>query len=456
MCSSHNPGKSDKRGRRQEGSQGRGRAQRHGKSTQQHMINTDKLIQVIGFTPHKNQLEIMNCKEREIYIAAGRRFGKSAISALLALRVLLQDNKKVWIVAPTYDLTGKVFEYLVKWFSKAVPSQRGNITYRPYPKIKTARGSILECRSTENPTGLLGDEVDLIIIDEAARIPRYIFDQYLYPVTSSRKGQIVAISTPFGKNWFYERWMKTKETNSSFQFSSLDGASIDMEEWERTKNILPEQLFKQEYMALFLEEAASVFRGVTSIVKEKCLSDAIPSHTYVMGVDLAKINDFSVLTVVDTYSHEVVAWERFKELDYNLQKARIKALAQRYNNARIIIDSTGVGNPISEDLRRESLMIEDFKFSNKSKQELIEKLAIFIEQKGIYIPNNVIIIDELSSYGYQMTESGNFKYSAPSGLHDDAVISLGLAVWGLDSATTNNPSYISKNKERKTKRFQYI
>ena len=399
------------------------------------MIDDAKLRAVIGFKPHEAQEQILACNTREVSIAAGRRFGKSAVCAYLALKMLLEDNKRVWIVAPTYDLTAKVFDYVVKWYAKAVPSQTEGISYRPYPKIKTPRGSILECRSTENPTGLLGEEVDLEIVDEASRIPRHIYDTYLYPVTSSRQGRMFKISTPFGKNWFFEQWVRDREAGGAFQFPSNANPYFPAGEWERARDKLPEQVFKQEYQALFLEEAASVFRGI-----EKCVGDSLeevrPDRRYVMGVDLGRVNDFTVLTVIDLFSHQVVAWERFKELAWSLQKLRIRALADRYNKCRVFIDSTGLGDPISEDLRQAGYLIEDYKLSKKSKQQLIEKLSLFIEQQAIIIPKNDTLIDELSAYSYILPDareggSQNFRYGAPIGVHDDCVISLALAVWGL-------------------------
>ena len=159
-------------------------------------------------------------------------------------------------------------------------------------------------------------------------------------------------------------------------------------------------------------------------------------HRYVMGVDLGKHEDFTVLTVIDKWNNNVVYWDRFKDIEYPFQKKRIKATAERYNNARIIVDSTGVGEPIQEDLAREGLFVDDFKFTNQSKKELVEKGSIFIEQKNVFIPNKPELIDELKSFGYQLTDAGNVVYKAPQGLHDDAVFSLLLAIWGLTGRAT--------------------
>lgn len=397
------------------------------------MISDKKLQEVIKWTPHEGQkpaLDAVANNKREIVMCCGRRFGKSNLAAYIALRVLLEPNKNIWVVSPTYDLSQKVFNYVVRWFAMAAPSQRGGISNRPYPKIKTASGSTLECKSAENPTSLLGEELDLLIIDEASRVPRRVWEQFLFPTLASRKGNAIFISTPMGKNWFYEEWIKAKEHNAAFNFPSYTNPTFSREEWDRAKNKLPEDIFKQEYEAAFLEDAAALFKGVKDCIGP---TDETPNpeHSYIMGVDLGKHNDFTVLTVLDTYNNHVVYIERFNKIDYNLQKERIKAVADKYH-ARVLVDSTGVGDPIYEDLRRENLMVEDYKYTGtKAKTNIIDKLSIFIQQKRITIPNHNELIDELESFGYTITDSGTVKYSAPNGYHDDCVNSLALCVWQL-------------------------
>jgi len=414
-----------------------------------------KIQDKIGFEPHKEQQEVLRYDGRETTLCCGRRWGKSKLCAYLALKVLLETEKKIWIVSPTYDLSQKVFEYLVQWLIKMFPKHASQmISYRPFPRIKTLNGSILECKSAENPTGLLGEELDLLIVDEASRISKRVYETYLFPTTASRQGKTVFISTPFGKNWFYYKWIENNQRKGSFRFQSKGNPYFPIEEWERARQILPEKVFKQEYLAEFLEGAASVFRGVREIINDTCLKDAVPKRFYVMGVDLGKHHDFTVLTIIDKITYEVVYFDRFKQIDWPLQKARIIAAARRYNSSRVIIDSTGIGDPISDDLKREGLLVDDFRYTNKSKQQLIEKLSVFIEQKSIIIPPQEELIDELESFGYYITDAGNVKYQAPEGLHDDCVNSLALAVWGLQGRAQKPMTPLEKllsNKEERPK-----
>lgn len=395
------------------------------------MISDAKLQERIKWEPHERQEEVLRVFNnlRTIVLCAGRRFGKSALCAYLALKVLLGKNKKVWIVSPSYDLSLKVFNYLVRWFSIVAPSQTKGITYRPTPKIKTARGSILECKSAENPTSLLGEELDLMIVDEAARIDRRIYEQFLFPTLSSRQGKVVFISTPLGKNWFYEQYEKAREMGGAFTFPSKDNPTFPQEEWEYSQKNLPDHVFQQEYQAQFLDDSTAVFRGVDECIKET-ISDPREGRVYTMGVDLGKYRDYTVLTVIDHFNNEVVYIDRFKDVEWELQKKRIVTLAERYNRARVVIDSTGLGDPIADYLRKEGLFVEDISYSQKRKQQLIEKLSIFIQEQLVTIPPDEQLLAEMKSFGYNLND-GRVSYSAPSGMHDDCVNSLALAVWLL-------------------------
>ena len=346
----------------------------------------DKALQtIIGWKPHKNQQLILDSTSKDVVICAGRQFGKSYLCAYIGLKALL-ENKNVLLVAPTYELTRRVTNYLRTWMASAF---KGEMSWseRPSPHINTQWGASLDCRSADEPDQILGKGYELVIIDECSRISKKVHEIYIIPASGTKIGNYFYISTPFGENWFHKRWLMAKETKGAFHFRSIENPHFTREKWEQEKRNLPEQIFNQEYEASFLPDAAAVFRNVSDIVRDDALRDVLPGHNYVMGVDLGKHEDFTVLTIVDKYNNNVVHWDRFKQIDYPFQKERIKAIARKYNNARIVIDSTGVGEPIWEDLKRDHLFIEDFKFTNKSKKELVEKLSIYIEQQYIWIPN---------------------------------------------------------------------
>jgi hypothetical protein len=228
---------------------------------------------------------------------------------------------------------------------------------------------------------------------------------------------------------------------------------------------MPDLLFRQEYMAEFVDEAGTVFRNLDRAIIPYREKDALRDHYYIMGVDLGTVNDYTVITVMDRESHEIVHWDRFKGMDYGMIKDSIRAKAWKYNNARVIIDATGVGRPIYDDLRMSNVFVEDFTFSGKTKEELIGKLIVFIDERYIKVPDIPVLISELKAYEYDYLNKTTgellrtIKYGAPQGFHDDAVISMGLAVWGLNSERPRNQDPILKELQKTkfaVKRKSYI
>lgn len=402
------------------------------------IVDDKKLLERIGFTPHPAQQNILDNMNRYTTISAGRRFGKSNLCAFLALRELCATNRNIWIVSPTYDLSQKVFNYISRWIGQCFP-KTFRIQSAPHSIVRSPTGSLLEAKSTENKEGLMGEELDLLIDDEASAQNKDVWETFLYPTLANRKGRAMFISTPKGQNWFYRLYQKgtpegrTDPKNkeySSFMYESRDNPHFPIEEWEGAKMTLPKDIFDQEYRAIFLSDAASVFRNVVNCAGG-ILKEPQSGHIYVAGVDLGKFQDFTVITIIDLTDHNVVYLDRFQTIPYPLQKRRIINAARRYNNAIVTIDATGQGVPIADDLEADGITVNDYQYTNKSKSELISKLSIFIEQNRITYPSDPILIDELRSFGYTKTLAGRFQYGAPEGQHDDMVNSLALAVWEL-------------------------
>jgi len=400
----------------------------------------EKVQKVIGWTPHINQWRFIKNPQKEKIMCCGRRWGKSMACAYEVAYQALQPNQRIWIVAPNYYLTNIVFDQVIQFMYKLVPSEGIKLRTKPFPEMRLNNGTIIEGRSADAKEGLLGRSTNLVIIDEAARIDENIWSQYIKPTTHEHKGRVIYISTPVGINWFYDKFLELKKSKAAYSFSSLDNPffpSPNMPEeerkaeWEKIRCSVPETKFKQEYEAEFLTEGGLVFRGIHDVIDDT-LGEPEPGVAYLMGVDIARHEDFTALCVMDRAKKKVVYLDRFREMDFHFQRERILTLAKKYNNAKIIIDSTGMGDSVASELKRHAFVEEYPLYSQKAKQQLIDKLIIFISEKVIKIPQNEALINELLRYEVKMSQRDNlYKYSAPKGEHDDLVIALALAVWGL-------------------------
>jgi hypothetical protein len=217
----------------------------------------------------------------------------------------------------------------------------------------------------------------------------------------------------------------------SFQYPSMDNEFLDPTEFTKMIKDLPQLMYKQEILAEFIESGGEVFRNLNRVLRDT-LKDPIPGHFYVGGGDLAKYQDFTVLTIADLATNEIVYYERFNHLDWDYQKVRISSALKRYNDAVMYIDSTGVGDPIVEDLQRQGCAVKAFKFSQTTKKQVIENLMKMVDDALIGIPNIPEVKKEFEVFGYEQTQFGNIRYCAPDGQHDDIVLSVALCAWGLE------------------------
>ena len=149
------------------------------------------------------------------------------------------------------------------------------------------------------------------------------------------------------------------------------------------------------------------------------------------GLDLAKVEDYTVLTILDSDCRVVFA-DRFHRIDWAQQVQRIQAATDRYSSANVFVDSTGAGEPIYESLCRAGVRAKGYAFTQRSKAALIDNLSLLFEQRKIEIPTAKLWpegIDELESFEYSVTDRGNVRTGAPASYHDDCVIGLALAAW---------------------------
>ncbi len=360
-----------------------------------------------------------------------------------------------WWVAPSYAQSKMAY-----WLVKRLLPKDFYVEYKADLRIELVEPdgnwhSTMEFKSADNDDNLRGFGVHFFILDEAARISQEAFESVL-TTTTQTDGRGIIISTPKGRNWFFDKyqWGEKHLLMPGEHDDHPEWLSIRMPTWTNPhvkpsrialmRSNMPADVFEQEIAARFLLEGAGVFRGVDAcykLWKGVYQANGYPvwfrpngGTRYVIGVDLARKKDYTVITVIDVKTKQVVYWDRFNDLSWSVQKSRIVKVAKEYGNSVIYMDGTGVGDPIVEDVRSAGCRVECYIISNRSKQEMIEKLRTSIEFQRVLFPQIPTLIKELRNYEYDVNANGNIKYSAPSGQHDDAVISLALANIGLERA----------------------
>ena len=237
------------------------------------------------------------------------------------------------------------------------------------------------------------------------------------PTLTDYRGGCLFASTPKGKDFFYSLFMKDGEKNwESWKFSTYDNPHISKEEVDDARAELPEGVFNQEYLAEPSENIDNPF-GLKNI--EGLVSPLSSKPVVHFGIDLAKSIDFTVIIGLDEDGC-MCHFQRFQK-DWSETKDIILKLPRCKSG---FIDASGVGDVIAEQVTAKRQDFDGFKFTAPSKQNLMKGLQSAIHQK--HIRYNEETAEELKIFEYRFS-NGSVKYSAPSGFHDDCVMSLALA-----------------------------
>lgn len=285
--------------------------------------------------------------------------------------------------------------------------------------------AVIHFKSAQDPDTLYGEDVHAVVFDEFTRAKEAAWVALRSTLTAT-KGKCKFIGNPKGKkNWGAKLAAKARSGEPNYAFfkitayDAVEAGILDREEIEQAKRDLPELAFKELYLAEENEDQANPF-GIKHI--KNCLRTMSDETPVAYGVDLAKSNDWTVIVGLDK-DGQVCYFDRWQS-DWGQTRRR---LIEILKHTPAFIDSTGVGDPIVEDIQRECYQVTGYHFNPASKQKLMEGLASSIQNGEISVIDGHML-DELESFEFFYSRTGHVKYSAPEGLHDDCVCALALAV----------------------------
>jgi phage FluMu gp28-like protein len=363
------------------------------------------------------------------------------LGALLCLEVGLRRGR-AWWVAPSYKMAFVGWR-LVTQLAAQIP---GAEIRKQDQMVMLPGGGSVQIRSADNPQSLRGEGLDFLVMDECAFIPEAAWTEALRPALSDRLGGALFISTPKGRNWFWRMFVRGQEDGdewTSWQFPTSTNPYIAHSEIEAARLSLPERIFRQEYLAEFIDDAGGVFRRVLDAATAQRQAGPVSGHRYAMGVDWGKHNDFTVITVMDLDDQATAEIDRFNQIDYQVQLGRLTAHYDRFQPITIVAERNSMGEPLIEQLQRQGLPVTAFNTTNATKTQIVEGLALAFERGDLRILSDQTLINELQAYEMERLPSGLVRYGAPEGMHDDMVMSLALAWTAVifQPAVGSNPFY---------------
>lgn len=361
---------------------------------------------------------------------ASTKAGKTLGCIVWQATQVMRDRRKMnhWWVAPVYPQAAIAYRRAKEMF-------RGLHEHNDTDMRLTFRnGAAWWFKSGEKPDNLYGEDVQSCVVDEFTRVREEAWHAVRSTLTHTR-GQVRLIGNVKGRgNWGYQMARKAESGEQGYSYHKIIAADavaagvLDASEIEDAKRVLPEAIYKELYECIPADDGGNPF-GLDAI--RKCVA-VIGQHRapVAMGVDLAKSHDYTVVCGLDAMGN-VVTLERWQG-DWGQTRARVLALC---NGWPTLVDSTGVGDPILEDLQRVRPNFQPFRFTSQSKQQIMEGLASAIHMQEIRFPDGWLV-SELETFEYEYTRTG-VRYTAPTGLHDDGVCALALALKAWKESSRN-------------------
>jgi phage FluMu gp28-like protein len=325
-------------------------------------------------------------------------------------------------VSPIYKQSKKVFDELERATANSglFEFNRSELTVKGF-------GSTIHFFSGERPDNIRGNTFDYLVIDEMAFNRPELWTEVLQATVLVKGKKVIFISTPKGKNHFNQLAQQHHydERYRYFHFTSYDNPMIDHEEIDAIRRSLPDHIFRQEYLAEFLDNSSGLFKNVQNNIIE---TGANTTGKLYGGLDIGRADDYTVLTVINS-ANEMVYVERWRHDDWSNIIDKVAKGIKKYR-ALTYVEVNNQGDVFYEMLKKKcGNLIEPFVTTTKTKPIMVEDLAVLFEQNNIKVLNHDWLIDELESFTYVYDpKTRRVKYSAPVGVHDDTVISLSLAV----------------------------
>ena len=377
---------------------------------------------------YAKQYEAVHDPRRIVVIEASTKAGKTAGTMVWLLGHAWNDKTEghaYWWVAPVYQQSRIAFDRMKAWLRAADATKRVWKSHDTEMWIELANGCRIWFKSGDDPDNLYGEDCYGAVLDEATRMREESWHAVRSTLTATR-GPVRIIGNVRGRrNWVHRLAQRAQQEPAGevgyhklTAWDAVAGGVIKREEVEAAERDLPRAVFRELYLAEPSDDGGNPF-GIDAIAK--CVRPLGDKSVAVWGVDLAKSQDWTVAVGLDMDGN-TVALERWQGQWGDTRERLIRLIGE----TPALIDSTGVGDPIVEDLQRALPSVEGFKFTAPSKQQIMEGLAAAIQQGRISVPDGWLRA-ELEAFGYEHTRTG-VRYEAPPGLHDDGVCALALAV----------------------------
>lgn len=371
-----------------------------------------------------------------------RQTGKSiTVETVLMYFAINKMNSCSIAVSPTLNQGRKLFKEIKKAVSRLPVYESSNASTL---EINFTNGSTILFKSAEQDEALRGNTVSgILCLDEAVFMKdETIFE--CFPFVDANKAPILLTSTPKFKTGvfydFFKKGMDGEDGFHSYDVNEYDtSVLLSKERLEMYRKSMAPQIFRSEYLGQFIDAVSDLFGDVEML----CGTVIHPSNNRVMGVDwsngaldkggnpdetaIAIMNEFKELEKIDSFSDK----EPMETIEYILRQIR------EYAVKKVVVETNSMGATYVNLLKRRisetglRCQVIEFYTSNDTKREIIEDLQVNCLNRTIQLIKDPKLLLEMVGYQVEQTPTGKVTYNGSSGIHDDCVIALALALHGL-------------------------
>lgn len=374
-------------------------------------------------------------------VKAKRQCGKSiAMEGLLIVASLKRGNSFSLFVSPVIQQARKVFQDVQRIANQLIAAANASVL-----EITFTNGSVIKFGSSQQADSLRGFTIKgsgILIIDEAAYCSDDVFYQILVPMTNVNHSNIFIVSTPkFKRGFFYNLYLRGQEHDGkvwSYDWNNYDTSKfLPNETLEIYRQQMPRLAFQSEFLAEFIDGEGSVFTDFNRCVEPFELHEDEPT---IIGIDWGTGGggDYTVLSFGQIYGGKVCIASQLAFNDKNATDTisviadAVKSLkAKRIRDIEVVVEKNSIGSVYAQllnDALPDDVHLTLFNTTNKTKDRIVKQVISLFERQRIVLPRDQKLLNELAMYSCEVNANGLPIYNAPSGYHDDRVMSLCFCV----------------------------
>lgn len=397
----------------------------------------------LEFDVTPKQKEMLESPARTQWIGAGTKTGKTVAAAIWIALGILAGEPTAWCgpwsarTRTGYLKVKSILQYhIAEGLVKANDSSMRI--------VDNETGGTFEPFTGDNPQGIYGEGIKRFVIDEASRQTVDSFHAATTTV-SAAKGSIKCLFNLDlgGQNWAIQELLRVQGLSQQERidneedfllFKTGDGGLVDDAEIARAKRTMPKALFDALFNAIIPETDLTLFHNLQKLFGAggPVPKEPKPGNVYIMGLDVARKQDWTAATIMDLSLRRIVHTERMHRIDWPLQYKSLKATYDFWNVSKTLVDCTGLGDPVESALRELGMNIEGFQFTEKSKEQLIEGAVIDCNQETFDVCQDEqfdVLRSELDNFQV-MLDGKRVRYGVIRGTDDAAfswMLTLALA-----------------------------